>query len=67
MSKTKDDVIQEAVELLQELTSESEPCWFDHHGGCQEHGYLSGGCAFDDARKFIKRYEVNNGKEKETD
>ena len=18
-----------------------DPCWFDHHGGCQAHGYLS--------------------------
>jgi hypothetical protein len=20
---------------------DSEPCWFDHNGGCQAHGYLS--------------------------
>ena len=20
---------------------DADPCWFDHHGGCQAHGYLS--------------------------
>ncbi|MEV1003469.1 hypothetical protein [Nonomuraea sp. NPDC050202] len=28
------------VELLQALSDPGE-CGFDHHGGCQEHGYLS--------------------------
>jgi len=28
-----------SVELLQSLTDD-EPCWFDHNGGCQAHGYL---------------------------
>ncbi|MFF0328757.1 hypothetical protein ACFYTU_49115 [Nonomuraea angiospora] len=28
------------VELLEALT-DSEECWFDQHGGCQAHGYLS--------------------------
>ena len=23
------------------LATNNEPCWFDHHGGCQAHGYLS--------------------------
>lgn len=23
------------------LSGEDEDCWFDHHGGCQAHGYLS--------------------------
>jgi hypothetical protein len=27
-------------ELLESLV-DSDPCWFDHHGGCQAHGYLS--------------------------
>ena len=27
-------------DLLESLVSE-ESCWFDHHGGCQEHGYLT--------------------------
>lgn len=26
--------------LLESLLDE-DPCWFDHHGGCQGHGYLS--------------------------
>lgn len=26
--------------LIRDLASD-ELCWFDHHGGCQAHGYLS--------------------------
>jgi hypothetical protein len=26
--------------LLRDLT-DPDDCWFDHHGGCQAHGYLS--------------------------
>ena len=26
--------------LVRDLTDD-EPCWLDHHGGCQAHGYLS--------------------------
>ncbi len=26
--------------LIRELVDDGE-CWFDHHGGCQGHGYLS--------------------------
>lgn len=29
-----------SVELLESLVDEDD-CWFDHHGGCQAHGYLS--------------------------
>lgn len=28
------------IELLDALADPDE-CWFDHHGGCQAHGYLS--------------------------
>lgn len=28
------------AELLEDLVDQDE-CWFDHHGGCQAHGYLS--------------------------
>ncbi|BAD58844.1 hypothetical protein [Nocardia farcinica] len=27
-------------QLVRDLTDPDE-CWFDHHGGCQAHGYLS--------------------------
>lgn len=27
-------------ELLESLVDD-DGCWFDHHGGCQAHGYLS--------------------------
>lgn len=26
-------------QLIRDMTDPGE-CWFDHHGGCQEHGYL---------------------------
>lgn len=32
------------VRLLRDLLScfaDDDPCWFDHHGGCQGHGFLS--------------------------
>lgn len=32
--------IKVPVQLLEDLVDAGN-CWFDHHGGCQEHGYLS--------------------------
>ena len=32
--------IKISLDLAQSLC-DTEPCWFDHHGGCQAHGYLS--------------------------
>lgn len=29
----------EALELVAAMV-DPDPCWFDHHGGCQAHGYL---------------------------
>lgn len=37
MKRTK---IKTPVDLLESLVDEGQ-CWFDHHGGCQEHGYIS--------------------------
>ena len=31
--------IKRLTDLLELLTDPGD-CWFDHHGGCQEHGYL---------------------------
>lgn len=31
---------EEMRALLADLV-DPDPCWFDHHGGCQAHGYLS--------------------------
>lgn len=34
----------DALEYLKALTDslvDDDDCWFDHHGGCQAHGYLS--------------------------
>jgi hypothetical protein len=33
------DEITVPVELLESL-ADPDPCDFDHHGGCQAHGYL---------------------------
>ena len=32
--------IERATKLIGDLTDLAD-CWFDHHGGCQAHGYLS--------------------------
>lgn len=35
---------EEQIVKLKELLSElvdPDDCWFDHHGGCQAHGFLS--------------------------
>ncbi len=31
---------RKALDLIRDLTDRDD-CWFDHHGGCQAHGYLS--------------------------
>lgn len=28
------------LDLIRDL-ADPDPCWYDHHGGCQAHGYLS--------------------------
>jgi hypothetical protein len=42
--------------LVRDL-SDSDPCWFDHHGGCQAHGYLSLGpgekCPQSEAQEIV--------------
>lgn len=32
--------LDQTIALLGDL-ADPDPCWFDHHGGCQAHGYLS--------------------------
>ena len=32
--------VPQLLSLIRDLVDD-EPCWFDHHGGCQAHGYLS--------------------------
>jgi hypothetical protein len=32
--------IKVSLDLLECFVDE-ETCWFDHHGGCQAHGYIS--------------------------
>lgn len=37
LSKKVDDL----KKLLDCFICDDDPCYFDHHGGCQAHGYLS--------------------------
>ena len=37
---TLDDKYRAALRLIADL-ADPDNCWFDHHGGCQAHGYLS--------------------------
>jgi hypothetical protein len=47
-----------SLDLLQSLVDEGE-CWFDHHGGCQEHGFISlkhgEECPHAEAKRLIKQ------------
>lgn len=56
--------LEEAAPLIRDLTDSGE-CWFDHHGGCQEHGYLSlepgQTCPQHDAKEFVKAHGVTEG------
>ena len=51
--------IHDLVALIGDLADE-DPCYFDHHGGCQAHGYLSlqpgEVCPQEEAKDVIARY-----------
>jgi len=34
------DTLEQALTLVRDFT-DADPCWFDHNGGCQAHGYLT--------------------------
>lgn len=40
LPEPKQGMLLVSRELLESLVDDSD-CWFDHHGGCQAHGYLS--------------------------
>lgn len=50
--------------LISDLTDPGE-CHFDHHGGCQEHGYLTlepgQMCPNQEAKEWVKSYEDSQG------
>jgi len=33
-------VERDYLSVMRDLV-DTEPCWFDHHGGCQAHGFIS--------------------------
>lgn len=39
-SDGKNIIVTVSADFL-ECFVDSDECWFDHHGGCQAHGYLS--------------------------
>lgn len=47
----------QALKLLAEL-ADPDPCWFDHHGGCQAHGcfdFQPGPCPHQAAKDLLAR------------
>lgn len=46
--------VQKARQIIRHLVDEDE-CDFDHHGGCQAHGYLSGPCMVKEAKEFLRK------------
>jgi hypothetical protein len=52
-------ILASATSLIADLT-DSEECSFDHHGGCQAHGYLSlqpgETCPQHDAKEWAKTF-----------
>lgn len=54
------DSVTIPVELLRSLTDPDE-YWFDHHGGCQAHGYLSlepgEKCPHAEAKEFLAAHD----------
>jgi hypothetical protein len=53
--------IAELMDLLACMVNEDDDCWFDHHGGCQAHGYLSlepgEECPQAQAKRLLADYE----------
>lgn len=57
----------QVMRLIRDLTDPGE-CWFDHHGGCQEHGYLvlepGEKCPHAEAKELLSAWEpVENTEE----
>lgn len=52
-------------QLVRDMT-DSGACWFDHHGGCQEHGYLELRpgelCPHAEAKQLLGMEEPNSGR-----
>lgn len=59
MSASPEITLATAATLIAELT-DPDDCWFDHHGGCQAHGYLNlqpgETCPQRDAKAWVAKY-----------
>jgi hypothetical protein len=55
---------ERALELLA-LLVDPDPCWFDHNGGCQAHGFLSlepgESCPNQDAKTLLRSITQSEG------
>lgn len=49
------------LQLLADLV-DPDDCWFDHHGGCQAHGYLDLEqgllCPHEEAKRLLAEHKV---------
>ncbi len=59
-----DPTVPQLMRLIRDLV-DADPCWFDHHGGCQAHGYLSlepgEKCPHAEAKEILAAYEADTG------
>lgn len=59
------DQITVPTDLLRSLVDEDN-CWFDHHGGCQAHGFLSLEpgqlCPHEEAKQLLARAEQESSR-----
>lgn len=57
--------LEHALKLLW-LLVDSDPCWFDHHGDCQAHGWhgMEQGelCPVEEAKRMLRSYGVDISK-----
>lgn len=55
--------LAQTAQLIRDLV-DPDDCWFDHHGGCQAHGYLSLErgqlCPHEEAKQWLKTHEEEN-------
>lgn len=56
-----EEQLRKALTLIGDLV-DADDCWFDHHGGCQAHGYLSLGegekCPQQEAKELLAAHKV---------
>lgn len=58
---TAKSMLRDAIWLLNEIISGSEPCEYDWNGGCQSHFYFGlpegSQCPYEEALTLVQRYK----------